>query len=265
MHSVLDGNGPCLIHWCMTFARGRQQAKQNRSRPLTSLASSPVPHYSPSTDIIFVVNNFANAPQAESSRQPARPASDFNSLSPAITQANATGAVFALADVRYSNGGDLAAVAWLQTVLASERIAVPRLAYAGWNTDGNTLGTVAANAVLLARFTAARAAGRDPAAAANRRFTLLRVTEDALYQASVRTALNVYVPAAGESITDLSGDLGFYERYSFKPLHAQSGPWAISLGISDTVLARAYYPWNRTFEIGLELSSATATHINQHP
>ena len=92
--------------------------------------------------------------------------------------------------------------------------------------------------------------------AANRRFTLLRLIEDALYQASVRTALNTYVPAAGDSTTDLATDLPFYERYSLKPLRAGSAPWLPLLGLpASAALAQCFYPWNRTFEIGLVLNN----------
>ena len=208
-------------------------------------------------DVVFLVNNFQAAPQLEASQQPApssRPASDYAPLTVAAVEAKASGAVLALADVRYSNGGDLAVLAWLQERLAAGDVDSAQLAYAGWNTDGNTLGTAAANAVLLARFAAPGAPAREAAVAANRRFTLLRIIEDALYQASVRSSLNLYVPAAGEAITDLTPDLDFYERYSFKPLRAQGLPWTPLLGLPDsTALERCFYPWKRTFEIGLTL------------
>ena len=210
-------------------------------------------------DAYFLVSNFAAAPQLEASQQPpasSRPASDYAPLAAALAAANASGAVVALADVRYSNGGDLAAVAWLGQALAEARVDPARLAYAAWNTDGNTLGTAAANAVLLARFARQGAPGRAAAVAANRRFTLLRLIEDALYQASVRTALNTYVPAAGDSTTDLATDLPFYERYSLKPLRAGSAPWLPLLGLpASAALAQCFYPWNRTFEIGLVLNN----------
>ncbi len=51
-----------------------------------------------------------------------------------------------------------------------------RFAYAGWNTDGNTLGTVIANSVLLSVYNQARE---------NTFFNALRILEDNFYQVNI--------------------------------------------------------------------------------
>ena len=71
------------------------------------------------------------------------------------------------------------------------------------------------------------------------------------YQAIVRTNLNNYVwTVNGDSITNLTTDLDFYTRYSEKPLVSRMQDLA-SLYQIDYTLDEVYYPWNRTFEIGL--------------
>ncbi len=57
-----------------------------------------------------------------------------------------------------------------------------RMAYAGWNTDGNTLGTVIANTVLLTLY---RGRLADPSRT-NGAFNVMRMVEDIQYQVGVR-------------------------------------------------------------------------------
>ena len=53
-----------------------------------------------------------------------------------------------------------------------------------------------------------------------------------------------------ESANNLNVDLGFYEKYSFKVLRDQTQIVSQRFGLS-LKLESVYYPWNRTFEIGL--------------
>eukprot|EP00466_Bigelowiella_natans_P004567 jgi/Bigna1/142008/aug1.66_g16716 len=221
-----------------------------------------------SADVIFAVNNFGEYPQLESSQQVPTSPSDYSDIIAEIHAASSQ--VIAFADVRYSNGGDLSFVQWMfGQVSRSNASFYPNLlpgafAYAGWNTDGNTLGTAAANAVLLWAFNGGGAPSKNDVArpsstlAASKRFTLLRVLEDAEYQSAARNRLVSFVESSGDEITDLAADLGFYERFSFKLLAEKSRYYAplLKLDAGLTPLAAVYYPWNRTFEIGLTLSAA---------
>jgi len=114
-------------------------------------------------------------------------------------------------------------------------------AYAGWNTNGNTLGTVISNSIILFLFEGHKA---------NTIFNELRIIEDLGYQAILRQELEQYVEETSDSTENLAVDLNFYERYVWKVLangmdelsEIYSLPWQ---------LKEVYFPWNRTFEIGL--------------
>eukprot|EP00945_MAST-04E_sp_MAST-4E-sp1_P001929 g1929.t1 len=207
-------------------------------------------------DILFAVNNFASSPQLEASQQgPPSPKSsrDYQVFDGAC---DSCGKTLALADVRYSNGGDLAFVEYIKSHINGKDTApclTPgRFSYAGWNTDGNTLGTVAANAVILAVLN-----DNSLTLEENKRFTLLRLLEDVYYQGTgVRDTLIEYIGTTSDDINELNADLPFYEGFSYKPLSLLSEELAKLLDIKFEInppLAKAYYPWNRTFEIGFEL------------
>ena len=58
---------------------------------------------------------------------------------------------------------------------------------------------------------------------------------------------------SGDSVNNLAADLGFYERYVWKVLasNLEEIDEAYSL---QWKLNEAYFPWNRTFEIGFVAS-----------
>eukprot|EP00944_MAST-04C_sp_MAST-4C-sp1_P000881 g881.t1 len=187
--------------------------------------------------------------------------------------------ILALADVRYSNGGDMSFVGWLENLIgeADRPCLTPGLfAYAAWNTDGNTLGTVAANAILLS--TLARvsydSSEFNDVIVENKRFTLLRLLEDNYYQGiGVRNELINYIGKTDDSINNLSTDIEFYERYSYKPLLTVSSRLASILDIKflsrassnlEVPLKSIYYPWNRTFEIGFVLYNVSQDRHQIH-
>ena len=215
-------------------------------------------------DVTLLVNNFAGAPQLEASQQRDPddvPVSDYAALEAGLPRPQNRSCVAAIADVRYSNGGDRAFVRWLMGRVKSGQdacLGAGRFAYAGWNTDGNTLGTAIANGGLLWVSAQRERVQVD----ASKRFTLLRFLEDLEYQSVARNRLVSYVDAAGDAVTDLATDLDFYERFSRKLLSATVAGYASALDITaptppGELLASVWYPWNRTFEIGLALAQAS--------
>jgi hypothetical protein len=258
---------------------------------------------------VMLVNNFGpeEFPQIEAPNQPmaGRSPADYAIFTPFVCgSAAAQGSVVALVDNRYSNGADIVAVQYLAQLAARADCAAPaptsnarglgldRLAFAGWNTDGNTLGCSISNLVVLAWFgdfgpnahgaspgarlmpraeaLAARRreqAGasnrhqRDdsrarapalPTSAANAYFVALRLLEDDFYQASLRQTLAAYADGVdGEGSNGLASDLPFYERYAFKPLASRLAEISETYGGLGLTLAASFFPWNRTFEIGL--------------
>lgn len=208
-------------------------------------------------DVLFIINNFAVEPQQEASVQTSSPPSVYAPLMAALSGASAA-QVVAFADVRYANGAD---VSFVRALMASSELRKRNgsFAYAGWNTDGNTLGTVAANALLLHLFAEQRV---DAA-----RFTLFRFLEDYGYQADVRGVLREYMSNTMDD--SLQQDLRFYERFALKPLQKLGVELRDAFALPNKAgrLHATSFPWNRTFEIALELGAAhenSARHVVDH-
>lgn len=171
----------------------------------------------------------------------------------------------AVADVAYANGGDTRFVSMLLRRVGLKRLA----AYAGWNTAGNTLGTVVAHASLY------NAVGRDATEAAVQRaakahleFLLSRFIEDWGYQAIVRTRLNGGVlqehglnpwglgdrwPEAQRIVAE---ELSRFAQETFADVKDLELTWygrPLQIVPKGFVLENVYLPWRRMFEVGFDL------------
>jgi len=200
-------------------------------------------------DVLLITNNFSEQKQLEAPAQPLdRNTTDFLCFNSFIEKYKQKDVVIGFADVRYSNGGDIVFVEWVLGL--NDSIGLGKYAYAGWNTNGNTLGTVISNSILLHLF-------RD-FGDSNRRFTILRLLEDDFYQATFRQYLSIYAENVSppDSPSNLSNDLLFYIHFSQKLLSAKiDNIKEIYKDANSYTLASVYYPWNRTFEIGLFLNN----------
>ena len=201
----------------------------------------------------LAVNNFLAEPQFEAPQQlqPDVPVANFTPFDDILSSCGQK--VVSFADSRFSNGGDLSLLSWLQALRPDQTLPC-NITYAGWNTDGNTLGTSIAAGAVMSVFGGAE----TPAA---KLFNLYRVLEDASYQASVRQRLQQYAVDSEDDTTNLSTDLEFYEKFVWKLLRAQSFGWMKTFGLSNksTSLTAVGFPWNRTFEISLSIESESAT------
>jgi hypothetical protein len=195
-----------------------------------------------SADIIVLVNNWSTDTQEEASIE--QSCADYSSLDIPTTTS-----ILVYADVRYSNGGDICFAQWIRN-----RTELGSYAYAGWNTNGNTLGTCLSNGVLLkyylnlplihTKLTSNATVWKE-----NRQFTSYRLIEDVHYQAYLRQLLLSYLSNVSHDPSDrLSNDLNFYETFVAKGFNA----YAFDIG-NEFQVTNVYYPWNRTFEIGFEL------------
>lgn len=54
----------------------------------------------------------------------------------------------------------------------------------------------------------------------------------------------------GDGVNGLGNDPAFYERFAYKVLAAEGASLAATYSLS-LALDSVYFPWNRTFEIGL--------------
>ncbi|HZY49510.1 MAG TPA: DUF4127 family protein [Devosia sp.] len=149
----------------------------------------------------------------------------------------AAGREVALADVRYSNGGD----PLLIEALRQRGVLLELVAYGGWNTAGNALGSVVAAAAAIQ---AGRAAGTYDAAAA-RRLLLHRLIEDYGYQALLRRPYN-----AGILTFDAAA-----ERVAVGEVGAGLNDVLQEITGKDTLTVRdVSFPWHRSFEIDLAIA-----------
>jgi hypothetical protein len=182
----------------------------------------------------------------------------------ALQAALETGIPVALADVAFVNGADLLLGRQLMQTGLVSRLS----AYAGWNTAGNTLGTVLAQAVLFLLMqrgapgpAGASAAGTNDQQAAHLAFLFRRCLDDYYYQAVERTHL-VYedLPALGlaPSMERLpEGKLTAVEERLQRRLSAAAGELRdlfVRAGLVRDVRAdNIHLPWQRLFEVGFDV------------
>mmetsp|Transcript_26345 Transcript_26345/g.44472 ORF Transcript_26345/g.44472 Transcript_26345/m.44472 type:complete len:554 (-) Transcript_26345:389-2050(-) len=204
-----------------------------------------------SCDVYLLVNNFSEDEQLEASQQPSNSDPElyscFDSVIAEAWVGRSRPAPVGFADNRYANGADLSFLQYMANRTA--HTSFQQSAYAGWNTNGNTLGTVIANTVLLSIF----GESRDQP---NAVFNSLRLLEDGDYQADVRQQLVAYVDQVtntDETSSYLTPDLTFYERYIDKVLSSRYTEIASTYGLPWS-FSSSYFPWNRTFEVGLSLT-----------
>ncbi len=161
----------------------------------------------------------------------------------------------ALADVAFVNGADLS----LGRILMKEDLAARLAAFGGWNTAGNTLGTVLAHGVIRTLMLQGNVTSDQQAT--HLTFLFLRYLDDYVYQTLVRTQ------TAYESLPNL-GLTPTFERLpddmvspveailqnrlaphisSLRDLFLQHGP------ARDIQVTHLHLPWQRLFEIGFDV------------
>lgn len=160
----------------------------------------------------------------------------------AVRSALDSGAGVALADVRFSNGGDPDLV----DRLAEEGLLLRLWSYGGWNTAGNSIGGAVAQAA--AQWLGRRVGRFDENEA--RRALLVRVLDDRAYQSGTRLAMSTdefggsIAPVAPDAqqaaITRIRRELQAYLDWVTR----DAEPWRIT---------EVTLPWGRSFEIGLDL------------
>ncbi|MBN9308067.1 DUF4127 family protein, partial [Devosia sp.] len=145
----------------------------------------------------------------------------------------AAGRDVALADLRYSNGAD----PLLVEELHRRGILLDIVAYGGWNTAGNALGSVVAAAAAIQ---IGRAAGTLDAGAAQR-MLLHRLIEDYAYMTLARNPYNAGVYSFRDRGEEARAEAAVADDLdaSLKRLTGR-----LDLGITNVT-----FPWHRSFEI----------------
>ena len=154
----------------------------------------------------------------------------------------AAGRSVTVADLAYANGGDPLFVQALHQALPLRTLG----GYAGWNTAGNTLGCVLAQALLAH-------GQRD--SAAHRHNLALRLVEDVGWQAMWRQTVRL----AGPSEVGQAGLTAEALRAQVEALVVpEANAWLAPMQLGWHV-ASVHLPWQRTFEIGLTLAEDSAS------
>jgi len=161
----------------------------------------------------------------------------------------------ALADVAFVNGSDLVLGNLLLQHPESARLA----AYAGWNTAGNTLGTVLAQAVL--RLLAKRNGDDPEQTRAHYEFLFLRFLDDYFYQARERSlclledlpALDIQ-PSMERLPLPMVEKVENHVRQRLLLAAAELEKLFVNAGVVKAVkVEHISLPWQRLFEVGFDV------------
>lgn len=157
----------------------------------------------------------------------------------------------ALADVAICNGGDHS----LLQQLSKQSILHSLLAYAGWNTNGNTMGTVISHAIIASYYQ--QGDKETPAAfnKASRSFFYSRLVEDWGYQSIVRKHISYQVlPQMGLTPRNLGGQVSEVTDMAAEKLQQFTDTYLADIPEGKVILGGVYLPWRRMFEVGFTLN-----------
>jgi len=174
----------------------------------------------------------------------------------ALDAALAGGRPVAVADVAFVNGADLILGEQLRRLPAVAGLA----AFGGWNTAGNTLGTVLAQAVI--RVLASRGAVSRDQEAAHLEFLFLRFLDDDLFQTWERSrSMFEALPAAGiaPTLERLPDDRAAAIETGVRTHLGQAAEGLRDLfvrsgRVQDVRVSRIHLPWQRLFEVGFDVT-----------
>ncbi len=144
----------------------------------------------------------------------------------------------AVADDAMANGGDPVFIDRLAAALPLPSL----IGYAGWNTSSNRLGS------LLAQLVLGRHAWASPR---NQDVVALRLAEDLQWQAVLRQRLRARIAARHGDEKAMAPER--LEAEAAQLMREEGNAWLAQHGFAQRIV-RAWLPWGRTFEIGLEVA-----------
>jgi hypothetical protein len=160
------------------------------------------------------------------------------------------GKLVALADVATCNGSDHS----LMKLLAKSGGLNQITSYAGWNTSGNTLGTVIAHAIIESYYSGYTDFGGEARLKNSRAFYLTRLIEDWGYQALIRKEVTQNVlPALGLQTNRLASQEGKICSIIEQKLNEFKDTYLKDLTPNGIKINNVYLPWHRMFEVGFEI------------
>lgn len=146
------------------------------------------------------------------------------------------GKAIAIADVAYANGADEVMIPQLLNTFKLQDL----VGFAAWNTAGNTLGTVMAQSALIHLAKKKKQVNERLVT----RQLVLRMLDDYLYQTIVRQKVKA-------ELSDETNHEAILKAVN-KHFAAEVKTFTQKLEM-DIEVKSLYLPWNRTFEIGIDL------------
>lgn len=149
-----------------------------------------------------------------------------------------------MADCAFANGGDMELLDLLDDYGILDRL----VSYKAWNTHCNTLGTTIAQGVM--------AFLQEYGEEQRLNNLIYHILDDCLYQAVVRKQMAPYLEERGLSYFDLKEKQEEVCREEAQMLQKEWDEHICkSFPTVKSLHATVYHPWNRMFEIGLELDN----------
>ncbi|WP_413377421.1 DUF4127 family protein [Alkalihalobacillus sp. 1P02AB] len=163
----------------------------------------------------------------------------------------AKGVRVALADVAICNGADHSLLKQVKKQGMLESL----IAYAGWNTNGNTMGTVVAHAIISSYYRTNPINKPVEYERNDRTFFYSRLVEDWGYQSVVRKYVSYEVlPTLGLTPRFLEEQVVDITSLVEKELNEFIEEYLSDLSEGYIQLKNVYLPWRRMFEIGFSLN-----------
>ncbi len=175
-----------------------------------------------------------------------------------IAASVANGAQVAVCDVAFPNGADDVLMGELEKRAILGRLA----AFGGWNTAGNTTGTVLAQCAALwsaqHRVSGVESPGALPHSALrapqsslqlNRQFVFERLLDDWCYQTRVRARVEAMARENGVSPLRMNGNAGPIEALTRRELRSFAHVLASRHFGAEMEKLEVALPWGRTFEV----------------
>ncbi|MFH5181798.1 DUF4127 family protein [Paenibacillus sp. TAB 01] len=158
----------------------------------------------------------------------------------------------ALGDVAVCNGGDLV----LMNLLKQQGLVDRLTAYAGWNTSGNTLGTVISHFIIISYYLEQPDSERNSwRIGESRKFYYHRIVEDFIYQSIVRQDMLAHdLPGLQASYYSIGHCLNEVQTILAAKMNRYTAQYLADIQEGTVELRSLHFPWTRMFEIGFELS-----------
>ncbi|MFT4416462.1 DUF4127 family protein [Fredinandcohnia humi] len=168
------------------------------------------------------------------------------------------GKVIGLADVATCNGSDQTLMNLVKRRGLLEKIH----AYAGWNTSGNSLGTVISHTIIESFYNNQQPLdeGRNNK---SREFYYARLVEDWGYQTIARKQIAMNeVARLGGTYFDISNQLEEIQELIKQRLNLFIEEHLSTISEGHITLYEVYSPWERMFEVGFNLEFVAMAPIN---